>query len=672
MKLKVVRPHLSIQPFDEVELPDLTILVGLNGSGKSHLLQAIEIGAAETDLFPSLPGFHAGHPATIPPGSIVRIENSFITADIFSGAVLSSIAGGHNPNHQLNHRLLNFDILRKTVLADSLSNLENALGCPISSYLSSEEDPWQFGYDAILTKAGITVGSRKALEIKEAFDDAQSKLTIHLTQPGHPLDADLHALRLLVKDVAEILRISPLEVTKMQVLSRNCWGGFSIFEPQISLVIARYRDAMAQNDLYTCADRRNGTSNGLSDNAFREHYGHPPWELVSEFIQSFGLAYRVTAPALELSQPYTFSLERTDTGATVQFGALSSGEKVLLRFALSLFPFDPLRISIIRPRLLLLDEMDASLHPEMAYRWLKGISDGLVQKLGIKCILTTHSPTTVALADEESLFQKVPGTSQPQKISKQKALNGLTYGVPILSIDFSGRRQVFVESDTDAAIYETIYTLIKTRLNMPRELNFISTGMRIKDNNEINAGCTIVTNIVQNLAGKGNQSVFGLIDWDGTATPDQRIKVLASGTHYTLENVLLDPLLISFLLIRDGAPADRQVRSYSNLDTLNGTELQALADTVQDVLVLPGDDSNKRLNTYISGQKIEVKNSYTTMSGHDLETILADKFPSLKRYTKNRGHLVRKMVNTILLDYPGFCPAVIRDIFQEISSAHIE
>lgn len=42
MKLKYVNNYLSISKFDPVELPNFTVLTGVNGSGKSHLLDAIE------------------------------------------------------------------------------------------------------------------------------------------------------------------------------------------------------------------------------------------------------------------------------------------------------------------------------------------------------------------------------------------------------------------------------------------------------------------------------------------------------------------------------------------------------------------------------------------------------------------------------------------------------
>lgn len=42
MKIKYKENYLSITKFDDVEFEDFTVLTGVNGSGKSHLLQAIE------------------------------------------------------------------------------------------------------------------------------------------------------------------------------------------------------------------------------------------------------------------------------------------------------------------------------------------------------------------------------------------------------------------------------------------------------------------------------------------------------------------------------------------------------------------------------------------------------------------------------------------------------
>jgi len=41
MIIKFKQNHISIENFNQIELADFTVLTGINGSGKSHLLSAI-------------------------------------------------------------------------------------------------------------------------------------------------------------------------------------------------------------------------------------------------------------------------------------------------------------------------------------------------------------------------------------------------------------------------------------------------------------------------------------------------------------------------------------------------------------------------------------------------------------------------------------------------------
>ncbi|MEC5411744.1 AAA family ATPase [Aurantimonas sp. C2-4-R8] len=291
--------------------------------------------------------------------------------------------------------------------------------------------------------------------------------------------------------------VSPLQISNEEIRELASWPTFSALEPNIAGVFAVYRDVRFANDMKRLTDEREGTKKHLDNIEFLESYGPPPWEKISTLLKNFGLNYNVVSPSHEISEACSFVLQRLDNGARVSIEALSLVEKVLLRFALSLLQFDPRRITVTEPKLLLLDEMDASLHPEMVHRWLTAIQEGLVVERGMFCILTTHSPTTVALAPEDALFEMADSASSPRKVTKQQALNRLTFGVPTLSIDYSGRRQVLVESDTDAASYEQLAAVMKARLNLPRTLTFMSTGVR-NGKDETNTGCrSVSTNVRQ-------------------------------------------------------------------------------------------------------------------------------------------------------------------------------
>ena len=49
IKLSFDHPYLSVKPFSDLELPSFTLVTGLNGSGKTHLLQAIANGRIRTE-----------------------------------------------------------------------------------------------------------------------------------------------------------------------------------------------------------------------------------------------------------------------------------------------------------------------------------------------------------------------------------------------------------------------------------------------------------------------------------------------------------------------------------------------------------------------------------------------------------------------------------------------
>jgi predicted ATP-binding protein involved in virulence len=53
-RISFVREYLSIKNFDSIELNDFTVITGLNGAGKSHLLDAIEKKHVAVDIKPNV------------------------------------------------------------------------------------------------------------------------------------------------------------------------------------------------------------------------------------------------------------------------------------------------------------------------------------------------------------------------------------------------------------------------------------------------------------------------------------------------------------------------------------------------------------------------------------------------------------------------------------------
>jgi len=112
------------------------------------------------------------------------------------------------------------------------------------------------------------------------------------------------------------------------------------------------------------------------------------------------------------------------------FGHLSSGENILLALAVSIYEANDY---FSFPKVLLLDEVDATLHPSMIKSLLDTLQNVFVEN-GTRVVLATHSPTTVALAPSGSVFvvNKGNGKTKIEQQSQTVALEILTQGYATL------------------------------------------------------------------------------------------------------------------------------------------------------------------------------------------------------------------------------------------------
>lgn len=679
MKIAAFEGYKSLPAFEPIELPALTILTGLNGSGKSQLLNGLNMQNIRCDLFgqlvPPMPP-QGGRVAYVPPTpplghpQITLLRNWADTDDQFASERTSKLGErfGNGPP-QMPH-LYVFENKRAELLNFVRMRLTDLLGVNLDSLLTSQEDLWRLGRAELSRRAGITESDPRDQQIAVLFQEAEDALNAQSARPDPTNSMFFSDLRIARTEFG----VTGLEVTKEMTEALRSRISVQMFQPNVVELFGAYRDRLVENDLDEVQAKRDPNKTFLDHGQFVAKYGPPPWETVTKLISAMGLTFEVVPPpTTELTQPVRFRLRMEGSSDELSFSDLSSGEQVLLRFAISVMRPNPAMVGFQRPLLLLLDEMDASLHPEMVQRWLTAIERGIVRELGIRVILTTHSPTTVALAPDESIFAMVDG--RPQRVSKQEAINKLTFGVPTLSIDYSGRRQVFCESDTDAAAFEKIYAAIKPRLSLNKELNFIGTSIRDKSKtvtvgagDEMHSGEAVVRQIVGDLAARSVSSVYGLVDWDGKAVPTDRVVVIGAGSHYTVENILLDPLLIGMLMVLERMPFPGLQMSPRAVDALDQSGLQQLADTVQNGLVLPDDDDTFIDVEYLGGTSVRIRGRYASINGHELEAILTSAFDPLKRYTRNRGVLARRISEVVITDYPEFCPKIIADAFHEISN----
>jgi ABC-type iron transport system FetAB ATPase subunit len=648
--------HASILSFPTVTLPDFTLITGPNGAGKTHLLQAINEGAILVD--------------DVPQGNNHNEIRMFDWA-----SMMPHDAGAFSSESIRQERQSLFNNFQLSRNRDDF--LEPMRGVVRNFQLGEEylRDPVRL-FEMDDQKLTTILGN-----IEQVVE-----LRAQLAWPTQNLEScilgqlDTNAQEKL-KAIADFTKKPIISLGEQEILSPAIpsWGQSDIFEQSFARMFVAYRDLRLTNELAEFKASKGAVAKYLSQEDFVSLHGHPPWDFVNKSLAKVGMDFEINVPSLNDFNPFQSVLRKRSTGVEIPFSRLSSGEKVLMACATWLYHSNDRRQLATLPKILLLDEIDAPLHPSMSKNVIDLITKVLVKEFGIKVIATTHSPSTVALAPEDNIYTMRPNEPGIHKSSKATALNILTDGVPTIAISYDGRRQVFVESPSDAKIYDKLYRRLRTTIISDRSLEFIATGTRKAGLGDDNTGCDVVKRIVGKLSELGNISVFGLVDWDGKNKPDERISVLAYGLKDGIENVILDPLLLGIAICRIRTDLNSIIgipdgTSYAQLATGDGELFQKIVDSIG-LKVFGSTAESMASASYIGGIELSADSRFFSTDDHTLEKMVVDAFPFLKSITKNQsGNLIEYIIDHVLKDNPKLVPVEIKAVLEDLLErpAHAE
>lgn len=679
--LKFSSVYKSIISLNEITLPSFVVLTGRNGSGKSHLLNAIKNGQVMSSLISDL-------------NNDVRLFDS--------ATIIPTDTGIFHPGQDQTRQAEWFNIIQKH-RDDTFPHLQKFAiqqGVPLKNCTSSK-----------------MIHSLDIPKLREILIDPTraEEVDILLKQQVKEYGASVgdHAFNQIGdeawrKAVPKVKQISPetFLISSQTTFFQNehfIWGDVDPFQQAFGRVFSKYRELIHNNDLlekYPPIDdpiRRH-----LSKSEFISEYGTPPWDFVNQILEECRLDFRVDYPPLHERVSYEPKLHKLSTTVEMRFADLSSGEKVLMSFALCLYNSKESRQAKVFPKLLLLDEVDAPLHPSMTASLLNTIQNVLVRDKNVAVIITTHSPSTVALAPEDSIYSMNPLGPTVDKVSKAFALGLLTTGVPTLSVSFNGRRQIFVESRTDANIYDLLYQRYKGHLNSERSLVFLEVGKKDQSGGEQNAGCHQVIRLVEGLTNGGNQSVLGLVDWDGEREQKNRIHVLSPAVRDGLESLLFDPVLLVATIARENISFTKEKGvldsedSYTSIHNWDHTRWQRAVDIIQRlVLNSVPQSSNASVNEpesqfqnavveapvpqsqngiiveYMNGMTINVASDYLHLDDHLLEEAIIKSFGFLKPKNSRAGGLMQHIAETVLADHQMLLPRDLLVTFEGLLTNEI-
>lgn len=398
----------------------------------------------------------------------------------------------------------------------------------------------------------------------------------------------------------------------------------------------------------------------------------PPWRVLDGMLAGSGLPFTANNPEqISTGAPFRFHLTHAASNSDVELSALSSGERVILSTIFWLFGTSEGRL----PKLLLLDEPDAHLHPSMTRQFINFVHRVLVLQHGVRVIMTTHSPTTIALSPDDSIFVMdgpVPNSTPPRirKVSRDAAIGVLTAGLPTLRIDHANRHQIFVESQYDADNYQALNEVVRDHLDPEISLCFLASG---KKGGAATANCDSVEFFVAALGEHGVDTVFGIVDWDQKRASTDRVKVLGGGERYALENFLLDPVAVAILLWRERIgkepiPGLPDVGGVAEVANLSSQKLQAIADFVLERVkakLRPNEVVAGAVCTVsmIGGETVSLPEWFLHLNGHVLEERVVEAFPGLGRW-KQPNQLLSAVIDLVFRDFPTLVPRSVLETLR--------
>ena len=391
-----------------------------------------------------------------------------------------------------------------------------------------------------------------------------------------------------------------------------------------------------------------------------------PWEAFNKIGEMLNFKFELDEPKID-DKKFDVRLRDKERKVFISPDSLSSGEKVIFSLFVAMYTTHSQEHL---PSLIIFDEPDAYLHPSLCSTMLRVIQEVFIGEHNIKVIMTTHSPTTVAMLPETSLYCMKDGIMK--KVSKQDAILALTAGLNTISVYYENVKQVFVEADNDNLFMSQVYHHAMTAGKLVNDINlrFVNVG------DDKLGGCTTVKKVVNDLAGADNKTVYGILDYDGKRNPSARIKILGNGKRYAIDNYLVDPLVISLLYLEENN--EKQKIGFDEHDSIVGYEKKSHTERQQFgnnfIKILEGKvpaskqtDSTPVNYQTLGGENYTIPMWFTTIQGHELVGYVKEAAPFLKKYDEKA--FCRKVVHYCYGNYPGIIPMELVETLKEIQEA---
>lgn len=665
MKIEFTGRYKSITRFESDEMKEFVVVTGKNGSGKSQLIEAIQKKLTndkthsffyEVKILPQIvnPQFGRIEVETGQSVSSKQWEEKVrgLAADFLKlqpearAQIKTVLDAGYNYGQIRSGTFEIDDFVSTDNIGDTLKNFSLW---------------WSIGPGNI---GGPPQRQQKILDdAKKQFKGRLQSMapTIFLAR-----DVAIHKQ----KDIDDLEENDYFSTPIHEIFIENQY----IFHTSVESIFFNYARKRNANDLdYYRKDKYGYRNNSIADTEFVKLF-IPPWDQINGILRKLSLNYSVPGidPARFTNEYiYHFHLIKNSNSQIIQFADLSSGEKIIIGLILKLFLSQSYAKNLKYPDYLFLDEPDAHLHPEMSKLLIDVLYETFVNQLGIKVLITTHSPSTVALAPEESIYEiRNEPITELRKVDKDSALKILTENLPTLTIDYKNHRQIFVESPIDQYYYSSVFNKLKLDGGLVHQLYFIASAMG-------RGNCDLVNTLVKAMRDSNNRTSFGVIDWDLKNNPTDFVKLHGHNNRYSIENYILDPIYLVALFIEQklanhvGELGFDETYSQHFIGNESQEKLQEYANWLINKVyekkpILKSSEQTNIHVEYSNGKKISLPQWFVSKRGHDLEPILRETFPSLSQFP-SETELYIKMAQVTAKCYP-FVPIDTISLLKELAN----